>query len=123
MAYERNGYWYRSVREGDQVRTEYLGAGPLAKLSAEVDALKREERELEWAAMRAEREAQREIDQAIGESGRLVRAVVAAVLLVSGYHTHRGQWRKRRDGKERELLCSSSEAARCTGKRHANIWP
>jgi len=99
MSYRRNGYWYRSVRDGDQVRTEYLGAGPLAEAMATLDAMKREEREIEWAAMRAEREAQREIDRAIGESERLVRAVVAAVLLASGYHAHRGQWRKRRDGR------------------------
>ena len=99
MAYRRNGYWYRSVRDGDQVQTEYLGAGPLAEAMATLDALKREERELEGAAIRAEREAQREIDRAMGESERLVCAVVAAVLLVSEYHAHRGQWRKRRDGR------------------------
>ena len=98
MSYRRNGYWYSSVREGDQVRTEYLGAGPLAEARAARDALKRDARELEWAAMRAEREVQSAIDQAIDESERLVRAVVAAVLLISGYHSHRGQWRKRRNG-------------------------
>ena len=100
MAYQRDGYWYRSVREGDQVRTEYLGTGPLAEAMATLDALKREEREREWAEARAEREAQREIDRAIGESERLVRAVVAAVLLANGYHARRGQWRKRRDGRQ-----------------------
>jgi len=98
MAYQRNGYWYRSVRDGDQVRTEYLGTGPLAEAMATLDALKREERELEWAAMRAEREAQREIDRAIDAVGAEVRVLTKTVLEAHGYHQHKGTWRKRRDG-------------------------
>jgi len=100
MAYRRNGYWYRSVRDGDQVRTEYLGAGPLAEAMATLDAVEREERELEWAAMRAEREAQREIDRTIDAVGDALRELTRVVLVAYGYHLHKGQWRKRRDGGE-----------------------
>ena len=104
MAYQRNGYWYRSVRDGDQVRTEYLGTGPLAEAMATLDAVKREERQREWAAMRAEREAQREIDRAIDAVGDLVRVLTHAVLLANGYHAHKRQWRKRRHGGDRAAL-------------------
>jgi len=98
MAYQRNGYWYRSVRRGAKVRTEYLGSGPLAALWAELDAVAREERETRRAAVRAELETQREIDRAIDAAGEGVRTLTEAVLLANGYHLHKRQWRKRRYG-------------------------
>ena len=99
MAYQRNGYWYRSVRDGDRVRTEYLGTGPLAEAIATLDTVEKEERGARRAAARAERKAQREVDQAIDAAGDALRELTSVVLLASGYHRHKGQWRKRRYGR------------------------
>lgn len=55
---------------------------------AVLDALDWEERERESAAFRAERDAEREIDQAVDASEDLVRTLTHAVLLANGYHTH-----------------------------------
>lgn len=98
MAYKRGRYYYRSKREGQHVRTEYLGTGVLALAIAELDAEERERQRQEQAIVRAEQEAQRAIDRKIDEEGDLVRTLTRAVLLVSGYHNHKGQWRRRRDG-------------------------
>ena len=97
MAYQRNGYWYRSKRNGDHVETEYLGAGELGRAIAELDALDREQRQMERAELRAEQERERKVDRTLDATGDLLRLLVQAHLLVNGYHNHKGQWRKRRD--------------------------
>jgi hypothetical protein len=62
----------------------------------------RAEREAEHARRGEERERHRAIDQQIDGICGGARALTAGALLVGGYHTHRGQWRKRRDvGAER----------------------
>jgi len=101
MGWEKRGhrlYYYRKRREGKRVISEYVGHGELAEAIATLDALDRHEQEAERAALWDEREAQRDVDQAIDTAGELVRALTHTVLLASGYHKHKGQWRKRRDG-------------------------
>ena len=97
MAYQRGGYYYRSRREGKRVATEYLGRGEAAQTIARLDALQQEQRVLERAAARAEQEAELEIDREIDALGDLARQLTRAVLVASGYHTHKRQWRRRRD--------------------------
>ena len=63
MVYKRRGYWYQSRREGRQVRTEYLGAGPLAEAEADRDRAQREARE----AVRLEEEAERQREQLVDD--------------------------------------------------------
>ena len=101
MGWEKRGhrlYYYRKRREGKRVIPEYVGRGELAEAIATLDALDRHEQERERAALRDAREAQRGVDQAIDTAGELVRALARAVLFASGYHKHKGQWRKRRGG-------------------------
>ena len=100
MVYRRGRYYYRSRRSGQRVETEYLGTGALAELIAEADACDQQLREQQRMEARAEQEAQRQLDRSIAAVGHLTQAVVQAVLLASGYHVHKGQWRKRRDGRQ-----------------------
>ncbi len=59
MAYARKQrYWYRSVREGRRVRTEYLGRGPLAAAAAALHNADAERRE---CARREHREAREQV--------------------------------------------------------------
>ena len=97
MAYQRGGYYYRSRREGDRVITEYLGKGPLVLAMVELGSLERERRAYERAEIRARQEAELEIDREIDALGDLARQLTRAVLVASGYHTHKRQWRRRRD--------------------------
>ena len=95
MSWERRGnrrYYYRKRREGDRVFSEYVGAGDLAETAATLDALEREFRRAE----RQRREELRALDAQIDEVCDLIRALTYAALLVSGYHTHKGQWRRKR---------------------------
>jgi hypothetical protein len=72
----------------------YLGmAGdPLAELEAERDIQTRERRE----ALRALREQEAQLDEALGQAAEMTLAMVKAALLLAGYHPHERTWRKRR---------------------------
>ena len=96
---ERNGrtYYYRKVRDGDTVRSEYVGCGMFAEAAAQIDKAERCKREIRRERDREERRAvkaeARRVDYAIRQVTRLTHAA----LLVHGFHTHKGQWRKKRE--------------------------
>lgn len=95
----RNGqdYYYRKRRDGDQVISEYVGSGWLAEIAASQDGEKRAEREAEhriWNDAKAEILAtDREVNQTLDTCHDLANAI----LLASGFHTHKGQWRRKRE--------------------------
>ena len=96
---ERSGrlYYYRKRREGRRVVSEYVGIGELANLAAALDALGRMERESKRKARREEREAEEAITAELERLGDIVRTVTAMMLLSTGHHTHKGQWRRKRE--------------------------
>lgn len=99
MGWETRGngrYYYRKVRDGGRVRSEYLGAGLLVEMLADIDDLDRQQRQLEDEAWRAEAEAERRTAAALAEVDRMVQTMTTAALIAAGYHTHRRQWRRRR---------------------------
>lgn len=101
MGWERraNGqYFYRKVRCGRHVTSEYVGAGAEAQRIAELDNLTRIERSDARAERLAEREIERAIDIQLDDVIGRVQGLVSEVLVTCGYHNHRGQWRKRRHG-------------------------
>src|SRR5688572_7989115 len=91
-------YYYRSVRRGQRVVKEYVGSGPAAELSARLDALTLERRQIERQEQVAEQARYEELEAQTVELIELTDALVAAALAVAGYHRHdRGAWRRRRD--------------------------
>jgi hypothetical protein len=94
MSWERRGnqhYYYRKRRRGRRVVSEYVGAGELAQAAAASDALERELRRAErrqWESLRA-------LDAQVDEVCHLIRALTWGLLLATGHHTHKGQWRKK----------------------------
>ncbi len=102
MAWEtRNGrgsYYTRTKRVDGRVVREYIGTGPAAKVIADLDALEREERQRNRVEFQAVKETQRLIDRKTDKETRLIKTLTQAILLVNGYHNHKGQWRKKRNG-------------------------
>ena len=99
MAWEtRNGnrYYYRSVRDGEKVRKEYVGTGPLALLAAEADETRRLLRQRQREQELEELERLREADALAERLFEDVEALARAVLVASGYRNHKGEWRLRR---------------------------
>lgn len=99
---ERGGLYYtRSRKENGRVIREYVGNGPLAVLTAQMDALDREERKASAALWKEEREEFDALAASVAEISEASDLLARAALLVCGYRQHnRGEWRKRREPKE-----------------------
>ena len=95
---ERNGsmYYYRKRRASTRVTSVYVGRGALAEAVAAHDAWVRAVREAEQEDWRKTKEAELAIAAAVDHLGELSTVLTRAVLLASGHHTHRRQWRRKR---------------------------
>jgi hypothetical protein len=100
MAWEPRGtklYYYRKKREGNRVISEYVGNGPSATLFSDLDRKDHEENVQTQARWRVQKLEFKEIEAEIEELNEIVCELVRATLLSSGYHPHKGQWRKKRN--------------------------
>lgn len=89
-------YYYRKVREGGRIRSEYVGSGIVAQICAGEDDDKSRERMAKRAADQATRQAEAEIDQRFADAEATLTAMTHAALVAAGCHRHKGQWRRRR---------------------------
>jgi hypothetical protein len=99
MGWEKRGsrrYYYRKRRIGRQVVSEYVGGGELGETAAACDTEARRNREAEKEQWRKDRHRVTAIEQAGLGIGEAIRDLAKAWLLVAGYHTHKGKWRRRR---------------------------
>ncbi len=100
MAWETRGnstYYYTAERVNGRVVKQYVGAGTVAVLAAQLDALQRNERAEASAAADRERESLDELDAALAPLHELADTVTVAALVAAGCHRpKRGKWRKRR---------------------------
>jgi hypothetical protein len=97
MAWEnRNGrrYYYRKRRAGKRVVSEYVGTGLAGEIAEIFDEEVRCETEYERRELRKQKTRFKEIDIQAGEVEDYTRTVTRACLLLAGYHTHKGQWRR-----------------------------
>ena len=100
MAWERRTrgglYYTRSKRVGGRVVREYLGCGEGARLVADIDAARREERAAERLQRDRERAGPLAVQDALNVLGKSLEDVLSVCLEAEGYHKHRGQWRRKR---------------------------
>jgi hypothetical protein len=94
----KNGqsYYYRYHWNGGKVRKEYVAAGELARFIAEWDRLDRAIRELEQEREQEEQERLGVLLESVVEACEVADVLLEAALVASGYHCHRGEWRKAR---------------------------
>jgi hypothetical protein len=91
-------YYYRTVREGGQIRSEYVGASGTASLIAQLDAIDREAKEAERHERKLERAQAETEDRELADWCESIETLARAALVAAGYHRHhRGEWRKRRE--------------------------
>ena len=100
MGWESRGrggrYYYRSVRAGEEVRKEYVGAGEIAEAVARSDEAIRRARQLERARRAAEVERLEGLAAPARELDETAESLIRAHLLAAGWHRHKGEWRMRR---------------------------
>lgn len=100
---ERGGFYYtRSKKVGGRVIREYVGAGPLAELTARMDTLERQRCEEEAAAWKAEKKRLEALEAPVAKLCEISEALARVALAATGYHRHRGEWRLRRVPKKKE---------------------
>jgi hypothetical protein len=96
---ERNGrrYYYRKVRRGGRVFSVYEGSGVGAVLAEEQDATERATRRRETRTLRAELAEHDAIDEKLDRAWKIVERTAHEALEAAGYHSHKREWRLRRD--------------------------
>lgn len=98
---KRGGRYYtRSKKIGGHVVREYVGTGRIAEVSAELDALDRQERERAQATVKAERDTDRVKEAVLIDYCKSIDLITEQALREAGYHKHKGQWRRKRGTKE-----------------------
>ena len=104
MGWECRGssqYYYRKIRRGRRVVSEYVGSGEFAILTAMLDEEQRAERREQQEAERRRRKEADQIDHELAQLDGALRSLTAAMLEEGGYHRHKGQWRKQRHGRRK----------------------
>ena len=96
MAWHRGRFYVRKRWENGRCVSEYIGAGPLGQAAAEADEADRAERQAEARALREVRRREGALDARVRDVLASAGTLTRAVLLASGYHSHKGQWRRRR---------------------------
>lgn len=97
MGWER-GYYYRVRKVNGRVVREYVGAGKVADLIAQMDALIREQRRLEALRLRQEKDELKALDADLKAVNEKIELAARAALTAAGFRQHkRGEWRKRRE--------------------------
>lgn len=97
MAWEdRNGsrYYYRKRRQGNRVVSEYMGGGLSGQFAEILDMEDRQETEYKRRELGKQKRQAAAIDTRLNEIEKYTRTLTRACLLLAGYHTHKGQWRK-----------------------------
>ena len=91
-------YYTRSKKVNGRVEREYVGAGRVAELVAEMDAIEREKRHRDASALRQEKAELAALDAELKALAERTELVARAALLAAGFHRHkRGEWRRRRE--------------------------
>jgi peptide subunit release factor 1 (eRF1) len=100
MAWEdRNGnsYYYRKRREGQRVISAYIGNGFTGQIAEVLDMEDRVEAQQARDKAKEQRKHVKFMEEQISEIEKYTKAVTRAVILISGYHPHKRQWRKRQN--------------------------
>jgi hypothetical protein len=84
--YHGKTYYYRKIRIGDRVKSQYGGAGDDARMFAALEEEKREEVAAERARWKARQAASDAEEQQIVDYARVVERAVVEALRAAGYH-------------------------------------
>ena len=111
---EQRYYYYRKRRVGERVISEYLGRDDFAEMLAndaeEDQFIARTQGEIE----RETRSAENDMDRQLTAEAVLLGAIVGALLRASGFHQHRGQWRRTMKNKKITVKNTSSPSVEIT---------
>jgi len=92
-----NSYYYKKERDGSRVKSVYVGRGEIAKMVSDIQSSSRFLERLASSTHSLEAIKLEEAKAALEQASDLVRLITQAALLSAGFHTHKRQWRKKRN--------------------------
>ena len=105
MSWEQRGnatYYYRKKRRGVRVVSEYVGRGKAAQYTALMDGSGKRLRAHMRAARQKAHVTEKRADELVVEFDKMVQVLTRAYLIAQGCHTHKGQWRRKREKSKKE---------------------
>ena len=105
MSWEQRGnatYYYRKKRRGGRVVSEYVGRGKSAQFAALIDGSGKRLRAHMRAARREAHATEERADELLLEFEKMVQVLTRGYLIAQGCHTHKGQWRRKREKNKSE---------------------
>jgi hypothetical protein len=88
-----NSYYYEKKRVGNRVVSEYVGSGVLALLAQ----ARAEEKAIEREILKHQKDSVNKLESEIEQVMGWIDSLSSSQLIASGYHQHKGEWRKRRN--------------------------
>jgi hypothetical protein len=101
MGWERRGtnsYYYKKERDGSSVRSVYVGRGEVAQMVSKLQASSTDLEKLMRAKRSIETLESEKAEVALDRAIELIQHFTQVTLLTAGFHTHRRQWRRKRNG-------------------------
>jgi hypothetical protein len=102
MAWEtrgNNAYYYRKKKVNGKVVSEYVGKGLVAQEIASMDSAERQERNIKLDAIKKEKNELELLNSRTTQSISATKRMVESFLILAGFHKHKGQWRRMRNGR------------------------
>lgn len=102
MGWENRGngrYYYRKKRIGSKVVSEYVGNGVLAEIAENLDKSEQAKRIDKHKQEKQSLEQVININRIMNKVENEIKILAKVYLLMNGFHTHKGTWRKKRNEK------------------------
>ena len=100
MGWEKRGtnsYYYKKERDGSSVRSVYVGRGEVAQMVSKLQTSSTDLEKLMKAKKSLETHELQRAEVALDRAVELIQLFTQAELLTAGFHTHKRQWRRKRD--------------------------
>jgi len=106
MGWEKRGsheYYYRKERDGTRVKSTYVGRGEIAHMVSQIQSSSTVLERLLPLTRSSPMDATEKSETAIKQATRLIDLVTQAALIAAGFHSHKRQWRKKRNGRRKAV--------------------
>jgi|SRR5688500_18810108 len=100
-----NRYYYKKEREGSRVKSIYVGRGEIAHMISQIQSSSFVLERLVRTVRSAEVVEQEKAEARALQFTNFIRSITQATLLVGGFHTHKRQWRRKRNGRTDNSEC------------------
>jgi hypothetical protein len=92
-----NSYYYKKEREGSTVKSVYVGRGEIAHMVAQLQSSSPLLERFARTMKSPEQVKLEKAEAALEQASELIQLTTQAALLTAGFHTHKRQWRRKRN--------------------------